>query len=207
MSAELKPCPASWSLTPSSAPILQSPAPQNHPPPPTHCLPRHPRNPLRPPTPRAHTLPSVRCASEPRPSRPRAPRIPRCLHGARAMPLPAQRPSLTPRRPFPHTPLSFGLEDAIGAQPLPHPWSPRVLPRQPRPFQSRGPERYTAPSRCPWARSQAPTPSLTPTATPPPPHLGARRLRGCWGCRAPLTIRLRLRRGSCSGGRRARSGS
>lgn len=39
-----------------------------------------------------------------------------------------------------------------------------------------------------------------------PPHLGARRLRGCWDCRAPLTIRLLLRRGSCSGGRKARSG-
>lgn len=93
----------SHSILSSNSSQPSSPKP---PPPPTHCLPRHPRTPLRPPLSRAHPLASLHYPSEPRPSGLRAPRIPRPLHGERA-PCPSwpSAPNLTPRRPLPPTPL------------------------------------------------------------------------------------------------------
>lgn len=138
---------------------------------------------VTPEAPQASPLP-VPTPSGPRPSGPRRP-----PHSTAS---PAQPSAL---QLTPHAPLGI-------ARPARTPISPSLNPRLSR---LGAPNACTAPSSCPRARARAPSPA--PTSTQAPGHLGARRLRGCWDCRAPLTIRLRLRRGSCSGGRRARSGS
>lgn len=150
-------------LTPSSALICHSPAPPNHPAPPTSSLSASsPHKPLWSPVGRAHPLASLHPPPGPAPRGPAPP--------AFLGPSTGRAPSLTPRRPLPPMPLPpRGCDRRPVSFPAPRqpPNAANPSKRNPPPRLSLHPECFMAPGCCPGARSRPqPQPRLPPSSRP-----------------------------------------
>lgn len=142
---------------------------------PTHCLPRHPSKPLWPPlgAPREPAPPPLGAPPL------RAPRPPHSSAPPRGVP-PAS-PLGAPSRPSPSR-----LEDAIAAQSASPATNPQAaseslesLQTKPPALPVSAPRMLHGPRLLPLGPLPPPSPTPTSTSTQFPPHLVARRLRGC----------------------------